>query len=220
MEHINRFIEHTVLKPDMMKQNIEAAAEESIHYKFTGLCVPPCWIKLAKILVKNEDILVVAPIGFPLGYSVTAVKQAEINKAIEDGADELDMVWNISSFKTDPASAGEEIESCASLVHEANRILKIIIETCYLSNEEIVAACAICSEAGVDFVKTSTGFGPAGARVEDIKLMRKTLPSHVGIKASGGIREFVSAVSLIEAGADRIGTSSGRKIMKEALQSL
>ena len=220
MDHINRFIEHTVLKPDMLKLDIEAAAEEAIHYKFTGLCVPPCWIKLSKDLVKNEDILVVAPIGFPLGYSTSTVKQAEIRKAMEDGADELDMVWNISAFKTDAAWAREEIEICAALVHEANRILKVIIETCYLSKEEIVAACAICSDTGVDFVKTSTGFGPAGARVEDIKLMRESLPSHVGIKASGGIRDLASAVSLIEAGADRIGTSSGGKIMKEALQKL
>lgn len=220
MEHINRFIEQTILKPDITQRDIEVVAAETIHYQFTGLCVPPCWIKLSKDLVKNEDILVVAPIGFPLGYSTTTVKQAEIRKAMEDGADELDMVWNISAFKTDPALARKEIEICAALVHEANRILKVIIETCYLSNAEIVAACAICSDTGVDFVKTSTGFGPAGARVEDIKLIRESLPSHVGIKASGGIRDFASAVSLIDAGADRIGTSSGGKIMKEALQKL
>lgn len=217
MEDINRYIEHTVLKPNINRKDIEAAAKESIQYKFTGICVPPCWIKMVKETIGEEDILVVAPIGFPMGYSSTEVKLAEINKSIDDGADELDMVWNISAFKSNPGWAGSEIASCASVVHESNRILKIILETCYLNKDEIINACTICIDAGVDFVKTSTGFGPEGARVGDIKLMRNILPSHVGIKASGGIRDYAAAVSMIEAGADRIGTSSGSKIMKEAM---
>ena len=220
MEHINRYIEHTVLKPDVTLKDIESAVKEALHYRFAGICVPPYWIKIAKKAIGEEDVLLIAPIGCPLGYSVTDIKLAEINKAIGDGADELDMVWNISAFKSNPGWAKEEIEKCVSAVHDANRILKIILETCYLDNEEIIEACTICSNSGVDFVKTSTGFGPAGARVEDITLMRKVLPSHIGIKASGGIRDFASAVSMIQAGADRIGTSSGSKIMKEAMQTL
>ncbi len=220
MEHINRFIEHTLLRPDINEHQLEEEVSNSIRYSFAGVCVPPCWIKKARSLVGNNDIQVVAPAGFPLGYSLTECKLEEINRLIGDGADEIDLVWNLSYFKTNPSLAELEIARCASLVHESGHILKVIIETCYLSRDEIVKACEICRNSEADFVKTSTGFGPAGASIEDIRLLRSVLPSHIGIKASGGIRDFSTAASMVEAGADRIGTSSGPKIMKEALENI
>lgn len=220
MEHINRFLEHTVLKPDLNRENLEKAVRECMEYNFAGICIPPCWVNKTKHELGDLDIVVVSPAGFPLGYTSTEGKLAEIKQALHDGADEIDMVWNLSAFKSGSPEVNTELSRCCSYVHENNRVIKIIIETCYLSPDEIIQACLVCSEAGADFVKTSTGFGPAGARVEDVRLMRAHLASHIGIKAAGGIRTFASALNLIDAGADRIGTSSGPQIMNEALQNL
>jgi len=142
-------------------------------------------VKRAKREIANEKILLVTVAGFPLGYSMTETKLDEIKRAIENGADEVDVVWNISSFKTNLPWTKIEIAKCSKLLHDHQKILKVIIETAYLSDEEIVTACKLCADAGADFVKTSTGFAPTGAKEEHIELMRATLPSSVGIKASG-----------------------------------
>jgi len=186
--------------------------EEAKQYNFLGICVPPFWVKRAQREIGKEKILLVTVAGFPLGYSMTETKLDEIKRAIDNGADEIDVVWNLTSFKTGIPWTKIEIAKCSKLAHDYQKVLKVIIETAYLNADEIVEACKLCVDAGADFVKTSTGFAPSGATVEDIKLMKKSIPINVGIKASGGIKTKVQAVELIEAGADRIGTSSGKII--------
>lgn len=220
MKNINRFIEHTILKPDVTQQEIEETVKEGIENQFIGVCVPPYWVKSARKLIGNSELQLVSIAGFPLGYNRTEVKLAEINQAVEDGADEVDIVWNLSAFKSGMSWVKVDIARCAEFLHEQNKILKVIIETAYLTEEEIRLACEICKDAGTDFVKTSTGFAASGARVEHIRLMRTVLPSHVGIKAAGGIRDYETAVEMIKAGADRLGTSSGVRIMEMANSKL
>lgn len=218
MENIHRYLEHTLLAPTATYQDVDRVIEEAVTYQFIGLCVPPFWIKKAKRDLGSADVQLVAPIGFPLGYQMTETKLAEIQKALDDGADELDIVMNISAFKSGMPWVKIEIAKCATLIHERDALMKVIIETAYLSEDEIRKATLLCKDAGTDFVKTSTGFAPAGAQIEHIRLMREILPSNVGIKASGGIKTYEQAVSLIEAGADRIGTSSAVTIVKASLQ--
>ena len=188
-----------------------------MQFHFFGICVPPFWVKRAKREIGNRPIALVTVAGFPMGYSMTETKLDEISRAVDNGADEVDVVWNISAFKSNNPWVKTELAKCSKLIHERQKILKVIIETAYLSDVEITEACKLCADAGADFVKTSTGFASVGAKVEHIKLMRSILPSAVGIKASGGIKSFGQAVELIQAGADRIGTSSGVKIMSESL---
>lgn len=211
---IVRYIEHTNLNPALTIKDIDRLVEEAKQFQFLGVCVPPFWVKRAKREIGNEKILLVTVAGFPLGYSMTETKLDEIKRAIENGADEVDVVWNISSFKTNLPWTKIEIAKCSKILHDHQRILKVIIETAYLSDEEIVTACKLCADAGVDFVKTSTGFAPTGAREEHIQLMKAALPSSVGIKASGGIKTHEQVVAMIEAGASRVGTSSGVKILE------
>jgi deoxyribose-phosphate aldolase len=214
MKNINRFIEHTILKPDATQKEIEKIVEEGLEHQFMGVCVPPFWVKNARKHIGSKELQLVSIAGFPFGYNQTEVKLAEINQALDDGADEVDIVWNLSAFKSGMSWVNVDIARCAESLHDQNKILKVIIETAYLSDEEIKLACEISKDAGADFVKTSTGFASSGAKVEHIKLMRSVLPSHVGIKAAGGIRDYEMAVELIKAGADRLGTSSGIKIMQ------
>jgi deoxyribose-phosphate aldolase len=220
MEKINRFIEQTVLRPDLTDRDIDRAIQESIEYNFIGICVPPFWVKKARRDIIKNEIQIITVAGFPFGYDLTESKLHDIEKALNHGADEIDMVWNLSAFKSEMPWTKIDIAKCSSLVHSGNRILKVIIETCYLTHDEIIKACGICSDAGADYVKTSTGFASAGATEEHIRLIRSCLPSHVGVKAAGGIRDFPAALKMIEAGADRIGTSSGVKIMKESQEYL
>ncbi len=220
MQPINRYIEQTLIKPDLKAAEIGAAISECVDYRFAGLCVPPAWAKMTKSDLGNSGILLVSIAGFPFGYSLTETKLDEISRTLDHGADEIDMVWNLSAFKSGSALAKTDIARCCESVHSRNRVIKIIIETCYLSHDEIRKACALCADAGADFVKTSTGFGPAGADPENVRLMRSVLPSHIGVKAAGGIRDYHTAAAMIGAGADRIGTSSGAKIMKEAPQTV
>ncbi len=212
MENLARYIEHTNLSPTLTIQQIDQLVEEAKQYNFLGICVPPFWVKRAQREIGKEKILLVTVAGFPLGYSMTETKLDEIKRAIDNGADEIDVVWNLTSFKTGIPWTKIEIAKCSKLAHDYQKVLKVIIETAYLTADEIVEACKLCVDAGADFVKTSTGFAPSGATVEDIKLMKKSIPNNVGIKASGGIKTKVQAVELIEAGADRIGTSSGKII--------
>lgn len=215
MKHIERYIEQTILKPLTIDSDIENLVEESKKYGFVGICVPPFWVKKAKREIGEAPIQLVTVIGFPLGYNMTETKVFETELAIKEGADEIDVVWSLTAFKAGLNWPKIELAKLANLCHQHERILKVIIETAYLSNEEIVQACEICRDAGVDYVKTSTGFAPEGAKVEHIALMRANLPSNVGIKASGGIKTLAQAKALIEAGADRIGTSSGVQIVAE-----
>ncbi|MFM7431590.1 MAG: deoxyribose-phosphate aldolase [Flammeovirgaceae bacterium] len=215
MENLSHYIEHTNLSPTLNIKDIDTLVEEATQYNFLGICVPPFWVKRAQREIGKEKILLVTVAGFPLGYSMTETKLDEIKCAIDNGADEVDVVWNITSFKTGIPWTKIEIAKCSKLTHDHQKILKVILETAYLSNAEIIEACKLCADAGVDFVKTSTGFAPSGAKVEHIALMRKSLPAHVGIKASGGIKTKEQTLALIQAGADRIGTSSGLKIVSK-----
>jgi len=213
MKNIHRYIEHTNLKPTLTHYDVEQLINEAKEHQLLGVCVPPFWVKKAKRDIGEDDIQLVTVIGFPLGYQMTETKLAEMQKAIDDGADELDMVMNISALKAQMNWPKIEIAKCSKLAHEQYKLLKVIIETAYLNEQELELACRWCADAGVDFVKTSTGFAPEGAKIEDIKKMRAILPSNVGIKASGGIKTYEQAVALINAGADRIGTSSGVDIV-------
>jgi deoxyribose-phosphate aldolase len=212
--NIAQYIEHTNLSPTLTIRDIDTLVEEARQVGFFGICVPPFWVKRAKREIAAEKIVLVTVAGFPLGYNMTETKLDEIKRAIDNGADEVDVVWNITSFKTGIPWTKIEIAKCSKITHDHQKLLKVIIETAYLSDEEIIEACKLCADAGVDFVKTSTGFAPSGAKVEHIALMRSTLPSHVGIKASGGIKTREQAIAMIEAGADRLGTSSGVKIIE------
>jgi deoxyribose-phosphate aldolase len=215
MRNLHNFIEQTVLKTETTDADIEKLIEEAKNFHFVGVCVPPFWVKKAKREIGESPIQLVTVVGFPLGYQMTETKVFETELAIKNGADEIDMVWSISSFKSKMNWPKIEIAQLAKACHAHEKTLKVIIETAYLSQKEIIQACEICAEAGADYVKTSTGFASSGAKVEDIVLMRKVLPSSVGIKASGGIKTLAQVQELIKAGADRIGTSSGVAIMQE-----
>ena len=214
MNKLNRYLESTLLRPTMTDRDVEQLLTDAIEEQFVGVCVPPFWVKKAKRDLKEEDIQVVTVIGFPFGFEDTATKVAQTEEAIKQGADELDLVWSQTAFHSGMNWPKIEIAQIAKLCHAEERILKVIIETAFLGPEQLREACLICQGAGADFVKTSTGYAPPGARVEDIVLMRETLPSIVGIKASGGIKTLDFALELISAGADRIGTSSAKAIME------
>ena len=219
MSFLSSKIEHTLLSPVMTQSDLDRHLSEASQFQFFGVCVPPFWVKRASREIGNKPLALITVAGFPLGYSMTETKLEEIKRAIDDGADEIDMVWNISAFKSNHPWTKIEIAKCARACHDNQKILKVIIETAYLSNDEIIEACTICADAGADFVKTSTGFAGSGATVEQVTLMKKILPASVGIKASGGIKTFDQAVKLIEAGASRIGTSNGLNIISSANQS-
>jgi deoxyribose-phosphate aldolase len=214
--NLTSYIEHTNLSPALTIKDIDKLVEEARQHGFLGVCVPPFWVKRAQREIGKEKILLVTVAGFPLGYNMTETKLQEISLAIDNGADEIDVVWNTSSFKTGIPWTKIEIAKCSKLAHDSSKLLKVIIETAYLSRPEIEQACKICADAGVDFVKTSTGFAPTGATSENIRLMKKILPPIVGIKASGGIKTYTQAKEMIEAGADRIGTSSGVSIIQSS----
>ncbi|MGC4022361.1 MAG: deoxyribose-phosphate aldolase [Cyclobacteriaceae bacterium] len=218
MMNIASYIEHTNLNPTLTIAEIDKLVEEAKQFGLLGICVPPFWVKRAKREIGADGILLITVAGFPLGYSMTETKLDEIKRAIDNGADEIDVVLNISSFKTGIPWTKIEIAKCSKLAHDHQKVLKVIIETAYLSDDEIVEACKMCADAGADFVKTSTGFAPTGAKEEHIKLMRASLPSSVGIKASGGIKTIEQTIKMIEAGATRIGTSSGIKIVETSNQ--
>jgi deoxyribose-phosphate aldolase len=203
------YIEHTNLKPTLTINDIDQLVEEARRWNFLGVCVPPFWVKRASREIGTEKIILVTVAGFPLGYNMTETKLDEMQRAIDNGADEIDVVWNVSAFKTNLPWTKIEIAKCSLLAHRHEKLLKVIVETAYLSDSELEKACKICADAGVDFVKTSTGFAPAGATIEHIAIMKKSLPHHVGIKASGGIKTYEQAIAMINAGASRIGTSSG-----------
>jgi deoxyribose-phosphate aldolase len=210
---IARYIEHTNLSPALTGEDIDRLVAEAKQYNLLGVCVPPFWVKRAKREIGESKVVLVTVAGFPLGYNMTETKLDEIQRAIDNGADEIDVVWNISSFKSGLPWTKIEIAKCGKLVHDYQKLLKVIIETAYLSDKEILEASKLCADAGADFVKTSTGFASAGAKAEHINIMRNAVPPHVGVKASGGIKTLEQAMRMIEAGANRIGTSSGVSIV-------
>lgn len=212
---INRYIEHTNLKPTLTDKDVDLLVKEGIENDFVGVCLPPFWVKRASRELMESNVQLVTVIGFPLGYQMTESKLVEIEKAIDNGANELDIVMNVSAFKSGMPWTKIELAKCANLIHQSSCLMKVILETAYLSDDEIIAATKLASEAGTDFVKTSTGFAPNGAQVRNIELMRQHAPSNVGIKASGGIRDLTALEAMVKAGADRIGTSSGVEIMKD-----
>ena len=212
-------IEHTNLNPTITIRDIDQLVEEACEHQFFGICLPPFWVKRAKREIDKKSITLVTVVGFPFGYNLTETKIDEAKRAIDNGADEIDWVWNISSFKSDFPWTKIELAKASNFIHDQQRILKVIIETSYLTEKEIALACKICEDSGADFVKTSTGFSDAGASIENILLIRKLLSIAVGIKASGGIKTSQQVLKLLEAGADRIGTSSSVSIIQQYNQS-
>lgn len=215
MDNLNNYIEHTLLKQDAVKEDFEKLFQEAKEHKFFGVCINPAYVKMAKDALDGTDVKVVTVIGFPLGANKTEVKAFEASCVVADGADEVDMVINVSGLKNkDYAFVRDDIR--AVKIACGNVPLKVILETDLLNKEEIKKACELSVEAGADFVKTSTGFvkNGVGAKAEDVKLMYDTVSSHcLKVKASGGIRDKQAALNMIEAGASRLGTSSGVKIV-------
>ena len=215
MDNLNRHIEHTLLKQDATKEDFEKLFKEAKEHNFLGVCINPAYIKMAKQELKDSGIKVVTVIGFPLGANKTEVKAFETSCAVADGADEVDMVINVTALKNkDYDYVREDIKAVKIAAKDAP--LKVILETDLLTKDEIKKACEICIEAKADFVKTSTGFvkNGVGAKEEDVKLMYETVsPYGLKVKASGGIRDKETAIRMLEAGAERLGTSSGVKIV-------
>ena len=212
--NINKLIDHTALKPNTTKESILKLITEAKTYDFASVCVNPCWIELAHQELKNTDVKVCTVIGFPLGANTTEVKVFEAKDAIEKGAQEIDMVINIAMLKD---KEYDYVENEIHQIVEAAKdkaIVKVIIETCLLTDEEKIKACELSQKAGADFVKTSTGFSTVGATVHDIALMRKTVGAEMGVKASGGVHTHEEALAMVEAGATRIGASAGVKLLK------
>ncbi|MDQ0269504.1 deoxyribose-phosphate aldolase [Cytobacillus purgationiresistens] len=212
--NIAKMIDHTLLKADTKQEQIEKLCEEAKEFKFASVCVNPAWVKLSSELLAGTDVKVCTVIGFPLGANSSEVKAYETRNAIENGATEVDMVINIGALKSaDLTLVAKDIHSVVEAA-AGKALTKVIIETCLLTDEEKVTACELSVKSGADYVKTSTGFSTGGATVEDIKLMRKTVGPDIGVKASGGVRSAEDVQKLIDAGATRIGASSGIAIVQ------
>lgn len=214
-------IDHTLLRPDATEAQIMQLCQEAVAHGFANVCVPPCYVASAAAQLAGTDVAICTVIGFPLGYATSSVKFKEAEVAMYDGATELDMVINIAALKSGKAELVQaEILDLADLCHVHQALLKVIIETALLTEEEIVLACQLCVGGEADFVKTSTGFASRGASVADVELMRRSLPENVRIKAAGGIRTRAAALALIAAGADRIGSSNSVALIAETDETL
>lgn len=212
--NLNKMIDHTLLKPEATKEMIENLCREAKEFDFKSVCVNPYWVSTAYEELRDSDVLVCTVVGFPLGATTKETKFFETDFAVQEGADEIDMVINVGALKSKQYDV--VLEDIKSVVQAANgRTVKVIIETCLLTDEEKVKACELSKEAGANFVKTSTGFSTAGANVEDVELMRSIVGDALEVKASGGIRNLDTALKMIEAGATRLGVSAGVQIMKE-----
>lgn len=209
-------IDHSLLKPEVTKEMIRKLCEEGEKYDFASVCVNPVWVSLCVDLLRKSSVKICTVSGFPLGANKPEVKAKEVEIAIKEGADEVDMVANIGALKSgDFKLAEEDIKAVRNTIGD-EKILKVIIETAILTDEEKIRATELILSCGADFVKTSTGFGYSGARVEDVKLLKKVTGDKIKIKASGGIRDYNAVLELIEAGANRIGTSSGVQIVEQS----
>lgn len=210
------YIDHTVLRPDCTIEDIKKVCSEALQYKFAAVCIPPFFVKNAAQILGESPIKVATVVGFPMGYSTTPAKVEEIKKGIDDGLDEIDAVVNIAAVKNGNWNyVKNDIYSVTMAGQLKGKCVKIILETGLLTEEEIKKLCEICSEIGPDFVKTSTGFNGEGATVDVVALLRSNLPEEIKIKASGGIRSKEDAIRLIEAGAKRLGSSSGVMIVND-----
>jgi len=210
MVELVSYIDHTVLRADCTRGDVQKLCKEALDYHFTAVCIPPYFVKDADQLLSEQAVKVATVIGFPMGYSATAAKVEEIKRALGEGADEIDVVANISAVKCgDWAYVKNDIDSMTRAVHLKGKVIKIIFETNLLALEEIKQLCTICKDIGVDFVKTSTGFQGDGITADVVHLLRSHLPNSIKLKASGGIRTLEMAKALIEAGADRLGSSAG-----------
>jgi len=213
--NINKYIDHTNLKPYSSKKDIERLCDEAIKYNFASVCVNPYYVPLAHELLIRSNVKVCTVIGFPLGQNTKEIKIMETKDAINNGADEIDMVINIAALKDKYYDYVEdEIKQIKNIVQE--KILKVIIETCYLEHDEIIKITEICNKVGVNFIKTSTGYGTSGAKVEDIELIKEKKNKNIQVKASGGIKTRTHAKDFLKKGVTRIGTSNGIEIMEES----
>ena len=211
---LNKTIDHTILNADATKEAVIKVIDEAKKYEFASVCLEPCWVSLAAELLKDSPVKVCTVIGFPLGANTKTVKAFEAKDAVDNGADEVDMVLNIGALKSgDDVLVLEDMKAVREAAKDA--VVKVILETCLLTDDEKKKACALAKEAGLDFVKTSTGFSTAGATVEDVKLMREAVGDTMGVKASGGIRDTKTAEAMIAAGASRIGASKSIAIIGE-----
>ena len=210
---LNKYIDHTILKATASSADVQKLCEEAIEHEFYSVCVNGCYVADAKHLLQGTDVKVAAVVGFPLGAMTTAAKVFEAKEAVENGASEIDMVINVAKLKD---GEFEYVENEIRQIKEAigDNVLKVIIETCYLTDEEKVKACELSLVAKADFVKTSTGFGTGGATYEDVKLMKSVVGDNAKVKASGGVRDKETAQKYVELGAERLGTSSGISIME------
>ena len=216
---LNKYFDHTLLKPDATTAQILAICDEAIQYDFASVCVNSCNVETAAQRLAGTDVKTCAVVGFPLGACTTASKVFEAEEAIRAGASEIDMVINVGRMKeADYDYVSADITAVTDCCHSLGAITKVIIETCLLTKEEIVKVCQLAKSAGADFVKTSTGFSTAGASAEDVALMKKTVGPSVLVKASGGIRNLETTRQMIAAGADRIGASASAAIMQESFQ--
>lgn len=217
---VSSLIDHTLLKPDASHDQIAQLCYEARKFKFASVCVNASNVKLCADLLKGSEVPICAVVGFPLGATPTDVKVFETQQAIREGASEIDMVINVGALKSRDYELVEgDIAAIARACHAGNAILKVIIENALLTDEEKVVACQLAKVAGADFVKTSTGFGPGGATVEDVRLMRKVVGPKIGVKAAGGIKTYDDAQRMIEAGASRLGASASVKIIGAEEQS-
>jgi deoxyribose-phosphate aldolase len=216
---IASYIDHTILKPTSQVSEMERVCSEAVEYEFAAVCIPPPFVKRAQTILAPTRIKVATVVGFPFGYSAIEAKVAETVLAIVDGADEIDMVINLIAVKNgDWEFLRREIRPVMDIIRQKKKLIKIIIESGVLTNEEILHCCQLYADAGVDFLKTSTGYAEKGATVDAVQLMRKHLPSSIKIKASGGIRSYSFAKQLIDAGAERLGCSGSVALVKESLR--
>ncbi len=214
---LSKYIDHTLLKPDASEAQIHKLCQEAAQFRFATVCVNPTWVRLCAQLLEGSDVGVCTVAGFPLGATPGDVKAYEARRSIFDGAREVDMVINVGLLKSNrDGLVLEDIGLVSKAVHDGCAILKVIIETALLTDEEKVKACTLAKQAGADFVKTSTGFGPGGATAQDVALMRRVVGKDIGVKAAGGIRDLAAAQQMIAAGATRVGASAGVKIVQEA----
>lgn len=213
MINLEKYIDHTLLKPTATFNEIEKLCQEAIDYQFFSVCVNSGYVTFAKQILKNTDVKVCSVVGFPLGAMSPLAKIYETSQALKDGADEIDMVMNVGYFKT--GQIAKVLDEITQIKRETDKkILKVILETCFLTDEQKKLACQVCVDAGADFVKTSTGFGSGGATPQDVILMRDIVAGKAKVKASGGIRDQKTALEYIALGVERIGTSNGIAIVK------
>jgi len=213
---VAQLIDHTLLKADATRSDIETLCREAVEFQFASVCVNPTWVTLCASLLRATPVAVCTVVGFPLGATTTDVKQYETRRAIFDGAREIDMVINVGALKSgDVRLVERDIEAVAATCRDAGATSKVIIEAALLTDEEKATACTLAKVAGADFVKTSTGFGPGGATVADVALMRRVVGPEMGVKAAGGVRDLAGLQAMVAAGATRVGASAGVKIVRE-----